>query len=159
MEIGSMDSMFSMVGMQNANGLSTKANASEMSDKFMDSLDSGGDDSSSESGMSVDDSSESTESSQVYDVLDTNEDGFVSQEEYDADQSSLMSALKQQLSGLGGIQQGKDSEGFNQLMDMLGTPSDAKEQGVNAYEQMQNGMAGGPNGGGQSYSAGLDIRA
>lgn len=155
MEIGAMDSLMSMVGMQSASSLSSKSGTSDAA-SFLDNLESSETESSGESDVAADSSSESTESSQVYDVLDTNEDGFVSQDEYEASGSGLQQAMnKFQASGLGGIKQGGDSESFSQLMDMLGTQSDNTERGVGAYAQMQNGMTGAT----QSYSAGLDISA
>ncbi len=128
----------------------------------MDELDSDGDGSLSKSEFAVDGESGGSESVETFDALDTNEDGFVSQEELEADMEAKMGAMmaKHQFGGVGGIQQTGDADSFNQLMEMMGGNSDDdKRKGADAYAQMNDGVFGSGPASNQTLSAGLDIRA
>lgn len=160
MEIGSMNSMAGLMGMQGGmmQGMQRPSDPSEASSKFVDAMDSDGDGVLSETEFSVD--GESSESSEVFDVLDTNEDGFVSQEELEADMQSKMDSMqaRAQSGSFGGIQTGGDSKTFQQLLDMIGSGADQDQpQGVEQYARMQESMPGG-----ETFqtpaSAGLSIR-
>jgi len=166
MEIGSMDSMVGMMGMQGGmmgaqGGQRKPPDAAEMSSKFVDALDSDGDGQLSQSEFSVDGSSDGNESSEVFDILDTDEDGFVSQEELEADMQSKMGSGKppHPPGGINGIQSNGDTEGFQQLLNMVGSGSGSEQsQGTEQYARMQEAMLNGGFGE-QSYSAGLNISA
>ncbi len=96
MEIGSMGSMVGMMdfrgGMMGAQGGQEPPDAAEMSSRFVDAMDSDGDGQLSKSEFAIKGDSESSESSEVFDILDTNEDGYVSQEELEADMKSKMAS-------------------------------------------------------------------
>jgi len=160
MEIGSMDSMTSLMRMQGGMKGMQGGDASRMSSDFIDSLDSDGDGALSKSEFAINGDSNSSESTEVFDVLDTNEDGFVSQEELEADMSSKLDAMKAKLNygGVAGIQQGGEGDQFGQLMEMMGEASGSnKARGPEAYSQMQQGMGG--EYANQTASAGLNVTA
>jgi Ca2+-binding EF-hand superfamily protein len=154
--IGSMGSMMSMQGMQGMQ----KPDAAEASSEFINELDSDGDGQLSSTEFSIGDGA--TESTEAFDVLDTNEDGFVSQEELEADMQSQMNAMKARFdaSGLGGMASSSNTESYQQLLDMVGNKTeDDKASGTEAYRQMQDGMHDAGAYGEQSFSSGLSIRA
>ena len=157
MDINAMGSMGSMMNIQSMQGMQ-KPDAAEASS--INELDSDGDGQLSSAEFSIGDGA--TESTDAFDVLDTNEDGFVSQEELESDMQSKMNAMKTKFeaSGLGGMAQGSDTESYQQLLDMVGNTSEEdKASGTEAYRQMQDGMSGPGAYGEHSSSSGLSIRA
>ncbi|MBI9079861.1 MAG: hypothetical protein JEY79_08995 [Pseudodesulfovibrio sp.] len=156
--MGSMGSM-SMQGMQGMQRMQ-RPDAAEASSNFIKELDSDGDGQLSSTEFSIGDGA--TESAEAFDVLDTNEDGFVSQEELESDMQSHMNAMKVRFeaSGLGGMASGSNTESYQQLLDMVGNKTEEdKASGTEAYRQMQDGMYGAGSYGEQSFSSGLSIRA
>ena len=147
MEIGSMSSMTGMMGMQGGMQSPSPETSAKSSD-FADAMDSDDDLFAAIDSLSSE-ASGSSDSTEELDPLDTNEDGFVSQEELDAGHGG---------NGLGGIKLNGGSQAFQQLMDMTGgNPGDRQAQGVEQYGQMQDSMFGGDYT--QSFSAGLDLSA
>ncbi|MBU4191870.1 MAG: hypothetical protein KUA35_09895 [Pseudodesulfovibrio sp.] len=143
MEISSLSSMSGSSGIQSI--ISAYRNeAQEDSASFIESLQADEEEASASSGLKVSpssssgsfassDSVEESESSEVFDPLDTNEDGQVSLEE-------LQAAMQEKLEKMGaggnsGIDRFSDSEAFDQLMDM--SASGPEEAGYEAYGRMQ----------------------
>ncbi|BCS87655.1 EF-hand domain-containing protein [Pseudodesulfovibrio sediminis] len=160
MEISSVDSMTSLMNLQALQrGSSTETDESDTTSSFLDALDSDGDGSLSKAEFSA---SGGSESSEVFDILDTNEDGVVSQDELDADKQSNSGIVKaaMEAGSFGGIQQNGDTEGFQQLMDMVGENSgESRSEGAERYSQMQESMIGGSDYINQSVTGGLDLTA
>jgi len=147
MEIGSMSSMTGMMGMQGGLQPSPPETSAKGSD-FADAMDSD-DDLLAAIDSSSSEASGSSDSTEELDPLDTNEDGFVSQEELDAGIGG---------NGLSSIKLNGNAQSFQQLMDMTGgNPGDSQAQGVEQYGRMQEAMFGGDYN--QSLSAGLDLSA
>lgn len=162
MEISSIGSMSGMTGMQGMKPPPPPPEGETASD-FMSKLDADGDGQLSSAEFSLRGSEAgSAESTEAFDAMDTNEDGFVSQEELEADMASRLDAMKAKLEsgGLGGMAQGSDTDSYQQLLEMVGSNSDdAKARGADAYRQMQQEMYGAASYGSQSFSSGLDLSA
>lgn len=167
MEIGSMDSMAGMMGMQGMQGMMggnqpppPKGEAGDMSSTFMDAMDTDGDSQLSKTEFT---SGGTSDSSEVFDILDTNEDGFVSQDELEADKESKMGSAKQQMqaqmqaSAFGGLQQNGDTEQFQQLLNLVGKGTESQSSGAEQYGKMQENGLG--KYGEQALSAGLSVSA
>lgn len=140
MEISSLSSLSGSSGIQSI--ISAYRNeAQEDSASFIESLQADEEEESASSGLTISassssgssDSVEESESSEVFDPLDTNEDGQVSLEEL---QAAMQEKLQKMGAGeTGGINRFSDSEAFDQLMDM--SSSGSEEAGFEAYGRMQ----------------------
>lgn len=164
MEIGSTSSMASMMSMQSnsAPPPPPEGDTSEASADFISALDSDGDGSLSETEFAAGGSGDSSESTEIFDALDTNEDGVVTQDEIEADMKSKQAAMQAEMEsgGISGIQQTTDTEQFQQLMSLMDdSSSESQSQGADKYSQMQESMFGGGSYDSMSLSGSLSVTA